>query len=283
MSDETTSTNPAAGGRSLGGGPTSEPLPEAWVRPADPPRVGRIGAWSANNNPSGTSTSGPRIASLRDIAPPPRPARAPAPVPHNHDDESDEDDDDEDEDKPPETLFAGGERSGINVENPDVGRNRNKNRDRTARAPPGGDDVRELLRRAAETGAAPILPAPGSSTGFSFFSGGGHTLGSDDIPSTFVPDPDAVSTELPPAERRLTFWRDGFTIEDGPLMSYEVRENAEILRAIKAGLAPPSLLAVAPGQPVHMLVAERTAEMYVPPRTTWEGGHRLGAVVPGAC
>ncbi|KAF8130955.1 hypothetical protein K438DRAFT_1999092 [Mycena galopus ATCC 62051] len=125
------------------------------------------------------------------------------------------------------------ERSGINAENLDVGRNRDKNRDRTARASPGGGDMRELLRAAECRASCPARAPPR----FSFFSGGGHAFGSDDIPSTFVP-------------RRLTFWRDGFTIENEPL-----------LRAINAGLAPPALLALAPGQPVYMLVARRTAKI----------------------
>ncbi|KAJ7668910.1 hypothetical protein B0H17DRAFT_989958 [Mycena rosella] len=167
-----------------------------------------------------------------------------------------------------ERWFAGGERSGISVENPD-------------RQPRGGPSghlpvVRDLLRRAAETGAA---PTPLARTGA--FSGSGHTLGSDDVPSAFVPDPTApVDPALAPATRRLTFWRDGFTIEDGPLMRYD--EHEEILAAINEGLASPALLGVAPGQPVEVVVSKRTGEDYVPPRGAWgAGGVRLGAPVPG--
>lgn len=35
------------------------------------------------------------------------------------------------------------------------------------------------------------------------------------------------------AVRHLTFWQDGFSIEDGDLMSYD--ENKEILAALNAG------------------------------------------------
>ena len=66
-------------------------------------------------------------------------------MPPNSDDSSEG----ENENGPPkqrEQWFAGGERSGISVENPDAPRNR-RNREN---AVPGGDMVRELLRRAAE-------------------------------------------------------------------------------------------------------------------------------------
>lgn len=38
-----------------------------------------------------------------------------------------------------------------------------------------------------------------------------------------------------PQVRHLTFWKDGFSIEDGPLMKYDDPANKEILAAIKAG------------------------------------------------
>lgn len=35
--------------------------------------------------------------------------------------------------------------------------------------------------------------------------------------------------------RHLTFWEDGFSIEDGDLMRYDDPKNAEILSAINSG------------------------------------------------
>ncbi|KAJ7901202.1 hypothetical protein B0H14DRAFT_2330527 [Mycena olivaceomarginata] len=289
MSDDSTPSNTAGGGRSLGGGPVNEALPDSWSRPTPAPRVGRIGAWSSpSSGTSGGGGGGPRIASLRDIAPAPSTRRQPAPHAHHSDDSEgdDDDDDDDDADKPPEHLFAGGERSALSVENPDAPRNRNRSN------VPGGDLVRGLLRRAAEAGAAPILPA-GSSASGPIFSGGGHTLGSDDIPSTFVPDPNAPAPDvrapsflaLPRARRLIIFWRDGFTVEDSRLMRYDNPEDAALLSALNEGLAPPALLNLAPGQPVEMLVDKRTHMDYVPPPggVRWGGGAgvRLGAPVPG--
>lgn len=92
----------------------------------------------------------------------------------------------------------------------------------------------------------------------------GHTLGSDETPSTFIPpatnqraggsgsraapgafpfgggaaddsDDEMDHSNDEPAIRNLTFWQDGFSIEDGDLMSYDDPANQEILRAIDSG------------------------------------------------
>ncbi|KAL0948013.1 hypothetical protein HGRIS_010635 [Hohenbuehelia grisea] len=237
--------NDNSGGRALGGG-ASERLPSSWVRPSQAPRIGRIGDWSSSASSS-----------------------QPGPGGHGHDDD-DVDDDDPSKDQR-ESWFAGGERSGISVENPDRGRNL-----------PGGDMVRDLLRRASEAAPAPgPAQAPPRSM---VFTGGGHRLGSDEVESSFVPDPNAPSD---PAEttaiRHLTFWQDGFTVEDGELMRYDDPANDQILAEINAGRAPPSILNVLPGQPVELRVAKRTNEQYVAPtvKKAFQGsGHRLGAPVP---
>ncbi|KAJ7112973.1 SEP domain-containing protein [Mycena epipterygia] len=100
-------------------------------------------------------------------------------------------------------------------------------------AAPGGDIVHNLLTRAAETGAE---PAP-------------------------LADP-----ANPHVTRSLTFWRDGFTVEDGPLMRYDEPEHARVLDAINSGFAPPTLFNVRPGEPVEVVVTKRTHEDYVVPR-----------------
>lgn len=76
------------------------------------------------------------------------------------------------------------------------------------------------------------------SSGRSFF-GSGNKLGSDEIPSSVIPDPTARPAEddeeQETAIRNLTFWKDGFSIEDGPLMEYENEQNERILDAINSG------------------------------------------------
>lgn len=68
------------------------------------------------------------------------------------------------------------------------------------------------------------------------FFGPGHTLGSDEVPSSLIPDPNSPpETEQETAIRYLTFWKNGFSIEDGPLMEYDNPENQRILAAINSG------------------------------------------------
>ncbi|KAJ7696841.1 SEP domain-containing protein, partial [Mycena metata] len=78
----------------------------------------------------------------------------------------------------------------------------------------------------------------------------------------------------------LTFWRDGFTMEDGPLMRYDDPANAKLLEAIHAGHAPPSLLKVPVGHPVDVHVTSRTDDDYG--RAFSGAGMRLGGA-DGAC
>lgn len=85
-------------------------------------------------------------------------------------------------------------------------------------------------------------------------------------------------------QRTLTFWRNGFSIEDGPLMSYDEPGNKEILEAIHIGRAPPSLFGVRYNQPLQVVVSHRKGEDYVAPPKVLKpfegGGNRLGSSVP---
>jgi UBX domain-containing protein 1 len=116
-------------------------------------------------------------------------------------------------------------------------------------------------------------------------------LGSDEVESSFVPDPNAPPADAAPgttpAVRHLTFWRDGFSVENGPLMRYDDPANEQILSEINSGRAPPQILNVLPGQHVELRVEKRLSEAYVPTKHSagssraFSGeGMRLGAVVP---
>jgi SEP domain len=107
-------------------------------------------------------------------------------------------------------------------------------------------------------GAAPQPPAAPSGP----FSGPAYTLGSDEVESSYVPDPSAPQGNafIPPtgnfssptnhvhplapgdppedqdvATRHITFWRDGFSVEDGPLMRYDEPANSQLLDEINTG------------------------------------------------
>ena len=70
------------------------------------------------------------------------------------------------------------------------------------------------------------------------------------------------SDEREKVTRTLTFYRDGFTIEDSKLYSYA--ENSDILEQLKSGRAPLDLLNVTKGQLVELGI-KNVDENYQPP------------------
>ncbi|CAG8590550.1 SEP-domain-containing protein [Rhizophagus irregularis] len=184
----------------------------------------------------------------------------------------------EEEDEERENLFAGGEKSGIFMQNPNAKPTK-----------PSNSLVSDILKKAAESGRGPteeleVTRPPENSS----FSGTGYKLGSEDEPSVAISNPTTPTapTEPPtPVVRHLTFWRNGFSIEDGPLMSYDDPSNEEFLRAINSGRAPLALLNVRQDQPVDVRVARRLDEDYKPPpkkpSKPFSGtGQRLGSPTP---
>ncbi|CAG8701891.1 6797_t:CDS:10 [Racocetra persica] len=177
--------------------------------------------------------------------------------------------DEEEEEEVRENLFAGGEKSGIFMQKPGSKQPRSL--------------VQDILKKATEGGRGyeepETTPAPRT------FTGTGYRLGSDEEPSVEVNS--QPSTTEPPRTvvRHLTFWRDGFSIEDGPLMAYDDPANEEFLKAINNGRAPLAWLNVRYDQPVDIRVERRLDEDYQPPpkkpATPFSGsGQRLGSPTP---
>lgn len=85
-------------------------------------------------------------------------------------------------------------------------------------------------------------------------------------------------------ERRLHFWADGFSVDDGPLFRSDDPTNAPILEQIKRGRAPLGLLNVGPDQEVDVKL-EQHPENYVQPKKKYTpfggGGQRLGSPTLG--
>lgn len=84
-------------------------------------------------------------------------------------------------------------------------------------------------------------------------------------------------------ERLLTFWKNGFSLDEGELKSYDDPANREFLEAIQKGVAPLQFLNVKPGERVDLKVAHKLDQDFIaPPKklTPFAGqGHRLGAIV----
>jgi SEP domain len=158
-------------------------------------------------------------------------------------------------------------------------------------------------------GRAP--PPPTSSV----FSGSGHTLGSDDVPSSVVPDPNAGGTCLLPSNTHLTNifkakMLPSVTSPSGAMALRSKTANSystttrtilksclrftlgNTIQCITSALitvlqpcsnAPPSILNIRVGQEVEVRIDKRTGEDYVEPkgvRTFTGSGQRLGAPVP---
>lgn len=179
---------------------------------------------------------------------------------HGHDDD---DDDDEDYD-PDQDLFAGGEKSGLAVHNPDDLKKKIIERAKKNIPRPGGDEPRAPTSR---------------------FTGTAHTLGGDDTPSQVIEDPNASKPrEIPRAKRVLHFWEDGFSVDDGPLYRSDDPANADTLRMIRSGSAPLAIMNVERSQEVDVQL-EPHSEKYQQPKKKYKpfsgGGQRLGSPTPG--
>ncbi|GAA5821420.1 hypothetical protein JCM10212_002338 [Sporobolomyces blumeae] len=280
------SSTSASGAYTLSGQP-AEPRPAGWGAASGGSSSSSSRAASTNRNPLRSNT-GPRVTGFRDLA-----ASSGGPSVGGFGGfggaGGGDDSDDDDEGKDPSNFYTGGAKSGLSVENPDDQR----------RGGAHGDMIRNILQQAREGaknlggafGGGGASSSSGGASTSSAFTGSAHTLGSDETPSSFIPDPtkrdgddqDEEEEEEEVATRTLTFWQDGFSVEDGELLKYE--DNQDLLAAIQSGRAPLSLLKVRHDQPVELRIAKRMNEKWQrqppPPAGPFAGhGNRLGSVSP---
>lgn len=99
-------------------------------------------------------------------------------------------------------------------------------------------------------------PAPSTA-----FTGHGNTLSGQSVQGASVPKP--------PEEHTITFYQNGFTVDDGPLRSADDPANAAFLAAVNRGQMPAELLgegdAMSEGD-VHII--DKSGEPYKPPPAT---------------
>ncbi|KAL2054785.1 hypothetical protein ABVK25_005089 [Lepraria finkii] len=243
--------------------PEDEAEQEAPEGSADRPSAPQPNPASSSNMPPASGQAPKKkFATLGDL----RGSAGPSHAGHGHGHDDDDDDEDyetsEDENQ---NLYAGGEKAGLAVENPDDLKKKIIERAKKNVVRPGGDDPR----------------APSSR-----FIGTARTLGGDDTPREGIPDPTASRPQrTAPVERVLHFWADGFSVDDGPLFRAADPANAAILAQIKQGRAPMSILNVENGQEVDVKLDTHT-EKYVQPKKKYVpfsgGGQRLGSPTPGA-
>ncbi|PLB42368.1 protein phosphatase regulator SHP1 [Aspergillus candidus] len=223
-----------AGGRSVGG-------------PSDQPAASQSPAGGDQPSTSRSAAPKKRFATLGDYTSKSGGAG-----------DSTDEDDTEDQD-----FFAGGEKSGLAVQNPD-------------------DIKRKIIEKAQRT---QIPESDDAGPRRSHFTGSARTLGGDDAPSRVIDTPTPQRPQ--PAQRvqrTLHFWSDGFSVDDGDLYRSDDPRNAEILEGIRQGRAPLSIMNVQPGQEVDVEIKQHD-EKYVKPKPKYKPfsgqGQRLGSPTPG--
>jgi hypothetical protein len=134
-------------------------------------------------------------------------------------------------------------------------------------------DPREFMKRARdEMGAQSIdahRAAGGGQAGPSTFTGAGHTLSGEQVQGAPAPKP--------PTEHSITFYKDGFTVDDGPLRKGDDPANAAFLAAVNQGQMPAELIGEDGAAEGDVHIIDKSGEVHLRPcvRGEGEGGQRL--------
>ncbi|XP_057784833.1 plant UBX domain-containing protein 4-like [Salvia miltiorrhiza] len=149
---------------------------------------------------------------------------------------------DSDPDFDPQEYYTGGEKSGMLV-----------------RGPPRANDVDAIFNQARQSGgveaaAEHLLPSSSSRS----FAGTGRLLSGE--VSSATPEP-----ELPQiVTHNITFWRNGFTIDDGPLRRLDDPANASFLESIAKSECPRELAPADKRTAVHVNLTRKEEDYKEP-------------------
>ncbi|XP_074563450.1 plant UBX domain-containing protein 4-like [Curcuma longa] len=165
-------------------------------------------------------------------------------------------DSDSDEDGPQE-YYTGGEKSGMLVQDPSQ----------------GGNNVDAIFEQARRMGAGQGTFEPSQSSSSRSFTGTGRLLSGESVPSAPVPD------RAENIVHNIYFWRNGFTVNDGPLRRFEDPENASFLESITKSECPKELEPADRRTAVNVNLIRRQEDYSEPVRrtTAFQGvGRTLG-------
>lgn len=195
-------------------------------------------------------------------------------------------DSDDEEERDPD-MFAGGEKSGLAVQNPGQSSNNPLNH---------FQNIMNQARQNRERPPGMDEPVSGQPQGArsSNFSGRAQTLGGDDAESQVIEDPTVAPSagglggdrsSMPRVTRTLHLWDDGVSVDDGPLFRFDDPANAHMMAQINQGRAPLSMLDVQPDQEVDLNLNPHKGEKFVQPKMKYKPfsgqGQRLGSPTPG--
>ncbi|KAI1263678.1 SEP-domain-containing protein [Xylariaceae sp. FL1019] len=194
---------------------------------------------------------------------------------HDHDD----DDSDDDDDDAHRDTYAGGEKSGLAVQDP------------SQRSTDPKRIINDLLSKAKSNAQRPEGSSSAGPSSPASFRGAGQTLGGEGTESRVIPDPrgpssarDQVRPNAAVQERTLHLWRDGFSVDDGELHSFSDPNNSDALRMIQQGRAPLHLMNVRYDEPIDVKLQQHDENWRQLPKIykPFGGeGRRLGSPVPG--
>lgn len=88
------------------------------------------------------------------------------------------------------------------------------------------------------------------------FEGSGRRLGNTEQSSSLIPSEQKRKEK----EVTITFWHDGFTVDDGPLRGYDDPQNQQFMDAINKGFAPREL--AEPGVDIAVNLINRKTDKY---------------------
>ncbi|XP_029164317.1 LOW QUALITY PROTEIN: NSFL1 cofactor p47 [Nylanderia fulva] len=146
------------------------------------------------------------------------------------------------------------------------------------------DIISDMFKSCQEQSIGPVEPPKmGGQQRPNTFSGTGYKLGQTSSDSEVVMGASA-DQQSSNGLIILKLWKDGFTINDSEIRSYDESENREFLAAIKRGEIPAEIRQQVQGAEVRLDMEDHRHESYVPSKTKVKAfsgkGHMLGSPSP---
>jgi len=126
--------------------------------------------------------------------------------------------------------------------------------------------VEDLFKKAKEHGAKQGRPEdlnPTTERQYQPFAGQGRTLSGDVRPGPSL----QANAHADPLAHTITFWSNGFTVDDGPLRSFDDEANVPFLRSIARGECPKELEPADRSVPVTVNMVRKDHEEWKPQPT----------------
>ncbi|KAG8447230.1 hypothetical protein GDO86_014625 [Hymenochirus boettgeri] len=181
----------------------------------------------------------------------------------------------EEEEEEGQRFYAGGsERSGQQI----VGPPRKKN---------PNELVEDLFKGAKEHGAVAVertAKSPAENSKMPAFGGGGYRLGAAPEEESAYVSGSRRQNSAQDVHVVLKLWKNGFSLDDNDLRSYQDPGNAQFLEAIRKGEIPGELRRLAQGGQVNLDMEDHRDEDFAKPKVSFRAftgeGQKLGSTAP---